>query len=43
MPPEAQRLLERVQDGARRMGLLVDELLNLARVGRHALKVQNTQ
>jgi PAS domain S-box-containing protein len=42
MPPEATRLLERVQDGTNRMGLMVDELLNLARVGRHALKVQNS-
>jgi PAS domain S-box-containing protein len=42
MPPEAQSHLQRIEDGARRMGLLVDELLNLARVGRHALHVQST-
>ena len=42
MAPEARNHLERIQDGARRMGLLVDELLNLARVGRHALKLQAT-
>jgi len=42
MPPEAQRHLKRIEDGVRRMGLLVDELLNLARVGRHALKLEAT-
>ncbi len=42
MPPEAQNHLRRVEDGARRMGLLVDELLNLARVGRHTLQVEAT-
>ena len=40
MNPEARHHLERIQDGTQRMGLLVDELLNLARVGRHALKLQ---
>ncbi len=40
MAPEARSHLERIQDGTRRMGLLVDELLNLARVGRHALHLQ---
>jgi len=42
MAPEARAHLDRIQDGARRMGLLVDELLNLARVGRHALHLQAT-
>jgi PAS domain S-box-containing protein len=42
MAPEARTHLDRIQDGARRMGLLVDELLNLARVGRHALHLQVT-
>ncbi|MGC2272496.1 MAG: PAS domain S-box protein [Candidatus Sulfotelmatobacter sp.] len=42
MPAEAQTHLQRIEDGARRMGLLVDELLNLARVGRHDLKLQPT-
>jgi signal transduction histidine kinase len=42
MAPEAVRHLERIEEGTRRMGRLVDELLNLARVGRHTLKVQNT-
>jgi len=40
MSPEAQKHLQRIQDGTQRMGLLVDELLSLARLGRHALKVQ---
>jgi len=40
MVPEALQHLQRIQDGTQRMGLLVDELLNLARVGRHALKLQ---
>lgn len=43
MPPEAQSHLQRIEDGARRMGLLVDELLNLARVGRHTLHLQRTR
>ena len=43
MPPEAQSHLQRIEDGVHRMGLLVDELLNLARVGRHALRLQGTR
>ncbi|MCU1301672.1 MAG: domain S-box protein [Candidatus Sulfotelmatobacter sp.] len=42
MVSEARSHLERIQDGVHRMGLLVDELLNLARVGRHALRLQTT-
>ena len=42
MSAEAQRHLQRIEEGVRRMGLLVDELLNLARVGRHSLKLQPT-
>ena len=42
MDPEARHHLERIQDGVHRMGLLVDELLNLARVGRRALTLQAT-
>ncbi len=38
LPSDAQHYLGRIQDGTRRMGQLVDELLNLARVGRQALK-----
>jgi PAS domain S-box-containing protein len=40
LPPEAQHHLQRIQDGTRRMGLLVDDLLNLARVGRRELVLQ---
>jgi light-regulated signal transduction histidine kinase (bacteriophytochrome) len=40
LDPEAQRYVERIQAGTQKMGLLVDELLNLARVGRHALNRQ---
>jgi PAS domain S-box-containing protein len=43
MPPEAQSHVQRIEDGVHRMGLLVDELLNLARVGRHALNLQPTR
>jgi len=37
LDPAAQHYVERIQVGTQRMGLLVDELLNLARVGRHSL------
>ena len=37
LDPGAQRYLERIQAGTQKMGLLVDELLNLARVGRKAI------
>jgi PAS domain S-box-containing protein len=40
IPPEARQHLQRIEDGVRRMGLLIDELLDLARVGRHPLKLQ---
>ena len=40
MPPEAQTYLQRIDEGTRRMGRLVDELLNLARVGRQELALQ---
>jgi PAS domain S-box-containing protein len=43
MNPEAQRHLQRIQDGTQRMGRLVDELLNLARLGRHAVTLQATE
>jgi PAS domain S-box-containing protein len=42
MEAEARHHLQRIQDGTHRMGLLVDELLNLARVGRHALNTETT-
>jgi signal transduction histidine kinase len=41
--PRAQRYLERIQDGSNNMGLLIDELLTLARVGRHALSLRTTR
>ncbi len=37
---EAQRYLQRIQDGTRKMGQLVDELLSLARVGRQEPNLQ---
>ena len=40
LPTEAQHHLERIQEGTRRMGLLVDDLLNLARVGRRDLSLR---
>jgi PAS domain S-box-containing protein len=42
LDPTAQHYLQRVEEGTRRMGTLVDELLNLARVGRHSLNLQVT-
>jgi PAS domain S-box-containing protein len=38
LPPEAQRYLDNIRHGSQRMNLLVDDLLNLARVGRQELK-----
>ena len=40
LPSDAQHHLQRIQDGTRRMGLLVDDLLNLARVGRRDLSLR---
>ena len=42
LPEEAQHHLQRIEQGASRMGQLVDELLNLTRVRRQALAVQLT-
>ena len=42
LPEAAQHHLQRIEDGTRRMGLLVDDLLNLARVGRRDLSLQVT-
>jgi PAS domain S-box-containing protein len=42
LKPEGQHYLQRIEDGTRRMGTLVDDLLNLARIGRHELRVQVT-
>jgi PAS domain S-box-containing protein len=42
LPQEAQHLLQRIEEGTRRMGMLVDDLLNLGRVGRHEVRLQVT-
>jgi PAS domain S-box-containing protein len=42
LPAEAQEHLHLIEQGARRMGQLVDELLKLARLGRQALEVEVT-
>jgi len=43
LPPEAKRYLDNIRNGSRNMSRLVDDLLNLARVGRQELKRQPTQ
>jgi light-regulated signal transduction histidine kinase (bacteriophytochrome) len=42
LPPEAQRYVESIRTGSRHMSHLVDDLLNLARVGRQELKLHST-
>jgi PAS domain S-box-containing protein len=42
LPVEARHYLERVREGTRRMGALVDDLLDLARLGRKELSLQVT-
>jgi signal transduction histidine kinase len=42
LPPEGHRYLENVRNGSRHMSQLVDDLLNLARVGRQELKREPT-
>ena len=42
LDPDAQHYLQRIEEGTRKMGQLVDELLNLARVGRHAISLEVT-
>jgi light-regulated signal transduction histidine kinase (bacteriophytochrome) len=39
---QGQHYVQRIQEGTRKMGQLVDELLGLARVGRQALSLQLT-
>ena len=39
---EARRYLEKVEEGARRMGRLVDELLGLSKLGRQELTLEDT-
>jgi PAS domain S-box-containing protein len=43
LPPAAQHQLQRILEGTRRMGALVDDLLNLARLGRRDLSVQTSE
>ncbi len=43
LDPVARHYVDRIQAGTKQMGLLVDELLGLARVGRHALVLQATK
>lgn len=43
LDPNAHHYLERIQAGTKEMALLVDGLLDLARVGRHALSLQPTR
>lgn len=40
LPSEAKHHVQRIQEGTRRMGQLVDDLLNLGRVGRKELSLQ---
>jgi PAS domain S-box-containing protein len=40
LPTEAQHHVQRILEGTRRMGQLVDDLLNLGRVGRKELSLQ---
>jgi PAS domain S-box-containing protein len=40
LPSEAQHLVERIGEGTRRMGMLVDDLLNLGRIGRHEVRLE---
>jgi PAS domain S-box-containing protein len=42
IPPGAKEHLERIRAATVRMGQLVDDLLNLARVGRGSLRIVNT-
>jgi len=42
LPEEAQHCLDRVREGTRQMGQLVDDLLNLARLGRQEVRLQVT-
>jgi signal transduction histidine kinase len=39
---EGRRYLEKIGDGAQKMGRLVDELLNLSRIGRQELSLHDT-
>jgi PAS domain S-box-containing protein len=43
LPPEGQRYLQTIRDGAQRMGLLIDDLLTFSRLSRAPLKKQEVQ
>jgi PAS domain S-box-containing protein len=43
MEPDAKDLLQRIHDAVTRMGMLVDGLLSLAKLGRQSLKVRPTE
>ncbi len=43
LPPAAKTYLERIAQGTRKMGVLIDELLALAGVGRHELSPRPTE
>lgn len=40
--PEAQQQIERIQEGTQKMGRMIDDLLNLARLDRHNMAMQPT-
>ena len=42
LTPQAQHYLQRIVDGTRHMGRLIDDLLNLAQVGRQAMQPRLT-
>ena len=42
MEPDAQNFLQRIQEATQQMGRLVDDLLNLSRLGRQDINVQIT-
>jgi PAS domain S-box-containing protein len=43
LPEDARRHLSRIRDATRRMGMMVDDLLNLTRLGRKQLSLQLTR
>jgi PAS domain S-box-containing protein len=43
MAPEARSHLQRIRDAVNRMGMLVDTLLEFAKLGRQSLKVQSNE
>jgi light-regulated signal transduction histidine kinase (bacteriophytochrome) len=42
LPPDAQHKLKRIQEGTLRMGRMIDDLLNLARIDRQNMVLQMT-